>query len=185
VVHQGNEVRPARAPNQLRPQTSASAYVSRPSRWLALGWLGCVALAALGSCAPIVRYTSELVDERHGRTWFTRLPSSIGGTLGFAVGVPIDIVALPVAVVVHSSQPKETRDPLSVFLFPSFVLWKVGTLFGAPFDGVEWATYRSWQAPEPVTPEDREAIERKWDAREFSEYPVTPIYPLGTASGQD
>jgi hypothetical protein len=50
-------------------------------------------------------------------------------------------------------------------------------LVGAPFDAVEWAAYRSWQDPAPVTPEEREAIERQWDALEFTEYPVTSIYP--------
>ena len=134
-------------------------------------------LIGLGACSPIVRYTSELVDDRHGRTWFTRLPSAVGGTLGFAVGVPIDVVVLPATFVVYQAQPKETRDPLSVFLFPSFVLWKVGALIGAPFDAFEWVAYRSWRDPAPVTPEEREAIEREWDAREFSEYPVRSIYP--------
>lgn len=142
------------------------------SRGLALA----LALCA-GACTPVVRYTNELVDDRHGRTWFTRLPSTIGGTAGFAIGLPIDVVALPATFVVYRSQPKETRDPLSVFLFPSFVLWKVGTLIGTPFDVVEWAAWRSWQEPPAITPEEREAVERQWDAREFSEYPVTPIYP--------
>jgi len=147
----------------------------RRSLWIRVAPL-LVLLAS--SCAPIVRYTSELVDDRHGRTWFTRLPSTVGGAAGFAVGVPIDIVAIPATFVVYRTQPKETRDPLSVFLFPSFVLWKVGTLLGAPFDAAEWVAYRSWQDPAPVTPEEREAIERKWDELEFSEYPVVPIYPV-------
>ena len=135
-------------------------------------------LGCLSACAPVVRYTNELVDERHGRTWFTRLPSTVGGTVGFALGVPVDLVALPVTVVVYRTQPKETRDPLSIFLFPSFVLWKVGALVGAPFDAVEWSVYRAWRSSPPVTQDEREAIERKWDAREFTEYPVTPIYPV-------
>ena len=99
------------------------------------------------------------------------------GTVGFAAGVPIDVAALPATFLVYRTQPKETRDPLSVFLFPSFVLWKTGILVGAPFDLVEWLLWRSWQAPPPITPEQREAIERQWDAKEFSVYPVTPIYP--------
>jgi len=130
-----------------------------------------------GACTSVVRYTTELVSNEHGRTYFTRVPSAVGGTLGFAIGVPIDVVSLPVTFVVYRSQPPATRDPLSVFLFPSFVLWKVGTLVGAPFDVVEWVVWRSWQPDVPVTAEEREAIERKWDAREFTEYPVTPIYP--------
>jgi len=133
----------------------------------------------VSACTPVVRYTSELVDDRHGRTWFTRLPSTVGGAAGFACGIPIDVVALPATFLVYRTQAEETRDPLSVFLFPSFVLWKVGTLIGAPFDAVEWAAYRSWQDPAPVTPEEREAIERQWDELEFTEYPVVPIYPIG------
>lgn len=132
----------------------------------------------LGSgCTTVVRYTNELVSNQHGRTWFTRVPSAIGGTLGFALGIPIDVIALPVTIVVDRSQPPERRDPLSVYLFPSFVLWKAGALVGAPFDAVEYVVYRSWQPETPVTPDEREAIERQWDAAEFSEYPVTPIYP--------
>ena len=125
----------------------------------------------------MVRYTNELVDGEHGRTLFTRLPTALGGTVGFTVGVPADIVALPLTWVVYRTQPKETRDPLSIFLFPSFVLWKVGALIGTPFDVVEWGLWRWWQPTPAVTQEEREAIERQWDAREFTEYPVTPIYP--------
>ena len=130
-----------------------------------------------GSCASVVRYTSDVVSSEQGRTYFTRVPAAFGGTVGFAVGVPIDVAALPATFLVYRTQPKETRDPLSVFLFPSFVLWKTGILVGAPFDLVEWLLWRSWQAPPPITPEQREAIERQWDAKEFSVYPVTPIYP--------
>ncbi|MEC8651913.1 MAG: hypothetical protein VXY92_05065 [Planctomycetota bacterium] len=64
-------------------------------------------------------------------------------------------------------------------MFPSFVLWKVGKLVGAPFDALEWAAWRSWQPAASMTPDEREAIERQWDAREFSAYPVAPIYPRG------
>jgi hypothetical protein len=124
-----------------------------------------------------VQYTDELVDGQHGRTWFTRLPATIGATTGFAAGIPIDIAASPLAWVWYRSQPRETRDPISVFLFPSFVLWKAGALVGAPFDLVEWGVWRSWQPAVPITQEEREAIERSWDAREYTEYPVTPIYP--------
>jgi hypothetical protein len=137
----------------------------------------CLPMALGGSCTSVVRYTSELVSNEQGRTYFTRVPSAIGGTLGFAIGVPVDLAALPATWVIYRSQPRETRDPLSVFLFPSFVLWKAGTLLGAPFDLVEWLAWRSWQAPVPLSAEQREAIERQWDAREFSEYPVSPIYP--------
>ena len=135
------------------------------------------ALLAGAGCAPVVRYTNELVDGQHGRTWFTRLPAAVGGSVGFTIGVPVDIVALPLTWVVYRSQPSETRDPLSVFLFPSFALWRVGALLGTPFDVVEWALYRVWQSEPELSQQQRDAIEHQWDAREFSEYPVTPIYP--------
>ncbi|MEZ6035862.1 MAG: hypothetical protein R3F29_00175 [Planctomycetota bacterium] len=135
-----------------------------------------VALLAAG-CTPVVRYTNELTDGQYGRTWFTRLPSTIGATTGFAVGLPVDILTLPVTTIVYQSQNEVTRDALSVFMFPSFALWKIGALIGAPFDAVEWGLWRSWQSPAQVTDAEREAIEREWDKREFNEYPVTPIYP--------
>ncbi len=138
----------------------------------------CVCLLASAGCTSVVTYTDELVDARHGRTLFTRLPATIGATAGFVAGVPIDIVAVPVAWFYYRSQAAETRDALSVFLFPSFVLWKAGALLGAPFDLVEWAAWRSWQPAVPITQEERERIERAWDAQEYTEYPVTPVYPL-------
>lgn len=140
------------------------------------GFLAIVLPSLLGACSPLVRYTNDLVDSRSGRTWFTRAPAGIGGTFGFTLGIPIDIVAMPVLWGVYRFQPKEERDVMSVFLFPSFVLWKVGTLVGMPFDFVEWATWRSWHET-VLTQDERETIERLWDSRGYSEYPVTPIYP--------
>jgi hypothetical protein len=141
--------------------------------------LAAAALAAtLSGCTPVVRYTDALIEGRDGRTWFSRGPATIAGGVGFVVGIPIDVVVLPVAWFVYRSQPEAQRDPVSAFLFPSFVLWKVGALVGAPFDAVEWALWRAWQAPAPLTQQEREAIEQEWDSREsFSEYPVTPIHP--------
>lgn len=129
------------------------------------------------ACSQVVHYTNELVDARYGRTWFTRFPATVGGTVGFVVGVPVDVVAIPVSWAVYITQPKETRDPLSVFLFPSWVLWKAGALLGSPFDAVEWVAWRSWQPPPPITQEERDAIERAWDEAGWSTYPVTPVYP--------
>ena len=142
---------------------------------LGLATLGLTTLA--GGCTSVVRYTNELVSGEHGRTYFTRAPSALGGTVGFVAGVPVDVAALPVSFVVYRSQPKETRDALSVFLFPSFVLWQSGLLLGAPFDVLEWAAWRSWRPARALTSAEREAAERAWDAQEFSVYPVTPIYP--------
>ena len=53
-----------------------------------------------------------------------------------------------------------------------------------PFDAIEWGVYRAWRDAPPVTQEERETIERQWDAREFTEYPVTTLYPAG-ADGSD
>lgn len=162
----------------LRPRGASSG---RGAARLAPAVFGlCVALCG---CTPVVRYTNELVDGRHGRTWFTRLPATLGGAAGFTLGIPVDIVALPVTLLVYRSQPRESRDPLSVFLFPSFVLWKGGALLGAPFDGVEWGLYRAWRSPPEVSDDEREAIERQWDTREYPEYPVTPIYPPAAREG--
>lgn len=133
------------------------------------------------ACSPIERYTRELTDERYGRTWFTRFPAGVGGTLGFVIGVPIDLVAMPLTWVVYRTQPKETRDVMSTFLFPSYALWKAGSLLGTPFDGVEWIAWRSWQPPRPISQEEREAIEHSWDEAGWSEYPVVPIYPVPPA----
>ncbi len=141
-----------------------------------------LSLLPLGSCVQVVRYTDELVNARYGRSWFTRLPATIGATAGFSIGLPVDIAALPATFAVYQAQPRETRDPLSVFLFPSFVLWKAGALLGGPFDLVEWLLWRCWQPAVPITQEEREAIERAWDRREYTEYPVTPIYPSPAAN---
>ena len=96
-----------------------------------------LALSALfaGSCTSVVRYTNELVSDEHGRTYFTRVPSAFGGALGFTAGIPIDVAALPATFVFYRAQAKETRDPISVFLFPSFVLWKAGALVGRHWRG--------------------------------------------------
>lgn len=133
---------------------------------------------ALAGCAPVVRYGDSLVDAGAGRTLFTRLPATVGGTAGFVVGLPVDVLAFVPAWVYYQSLPRETRDPVSVFLFSSFVLWKVGVLVGAPFDVVEAALWRPRRAAADVSESQREAIEREWDARgAFPVYPVTPIVP--------
>jgi hypothetical protein len=133
---------------------------------------------ALTGCTSVVRYTDALIEGRDGRTWFTRAPATIAGGVGFVAGVPIDVLTLVPAWFVYRAQPEAQRDPLSVFLFPSFVLWKVGALVGAPFDLVEWAAWRAWQPRAPLTQQERDAIEQEWDRREaFSEYPVEAIHP--------
>lgn len=137
----------------------------------------------LPACTPVVRYTDALVSDPE-RTWFTKLPATVGGTVGFVVGVPVDVAALVPLWFVYRSQARETRDPLSVFLFPSFVLWKAGVLLATPFDAVEWATWRWWQPERTLTQSERAAIEHEWDVRQsFPEFPATPIYPLPKPAG--
>lgn len=139
--------------------------------------LAALLLPLVCGCTQVVRYTDELVDARTGRSFVTRMPATFGGIVGFVVGVPVDIVALPVTWVVYSSQDEVTRDPLSIFLFPSFVLWRVGTLIGAPFDLLEWAAWRAWLPEDTLTPEERERREAELDQLEWQDYPVERIYP--------
>jgi hypothetical protein len=154
------------------------------SRALASGCALVVAALAASSCAPVVRYTDALVDAEQGRSLGTRLPATVGGTIGFAAGIPVDVAAFVPLWIYYRSLPRETRDPLSVFLFPSFVLWKVGVLVGAPFDAIEWAVWRSWHDAPGMTPQQREEIEREWDERgAYPVYPVTPV-PLPAPRGR-
>ena len=144
------------------------------NRRAALLWL--LPLCCAG-CAQMVRYTDDLTDARTGRTFATLAPATFGGIVGFLVGIPVDVIALPASYLVYSTQDPVTRDQLSTFLFPSFVLWHVGTLLGVPFDLVEWAVWRAWAPDDALTPEERERRETELDDVEFPVYPVTPIYP--------
>lgn len=145
----------------------------------------CSALLAIAmgctSCSQLVRYTDDLVDARSGRSLFTRTPATVGGVVGLVVGVPVDIVALPVTYAVYASEDPLKRDALSTFLFPSFVLQHVGQLLGAPFDLIEWSAYRAWQEPETLTKEEVERREAELDVVDYSVFPVTPVY--GRPSG--
>jgi hypothetical protein len=137
-----------------------------------------VGAAVLSSCAGVVRYTDALVEPSHGRTWFTRVPAAVGGTLGFTLGVPLDLLGVPLSAVVYANQPTSTRDPLSVFLFPSWALWKVGLLLGTPFDGLEWLCYRAYRGEPALGSEEREAIERAYDEAGWARYPVQALHPV-------
>jgi len=138
--------------------------------------LALVAALPLG-CAPIVRYTDELTSVRSGRTVFVRAPATLGGVVGFVAGVPLDIVVVPAPYVVYVSQDEVTRDPLSIFLFPSVVLSRACTLIGAPIDLIEYGLWRWWQPEEALTPEARERLEAELDEGGWPKYPVTPLYP--------
>lgn len=131
-------------------------------------------LGLLGGCTHIVRYTDELVQPQTGRSLLVRTPATFGAFVGFGVGVPIDILVLPVTWFVHMSQEDSARDPLSTFLFPSFVLWRIGSLIAVPFDALEW----TWRSPATeLGPDERERFERELDERCWDVYPVQVIYP--------
>lgn len=132
------------------------------------------------ACTGLVRYTGDLTDERTGRTAFVTAPASAGGFVGFVVGVPISIAALPVSYTVYASQKAEdpsTADPLSTMLFPSFVLWRAGTLLGSPFDLVEFLVYRSALPADTMTEAERRQFELQLDHDTLKSYAVEPIYP--------
>ena len=131
-------------------------------------------LCLLTGCAHVVRYTDELVQPQTGRSLLVRLPATFGAIVGFGVGLPIDIAALPVTWTLHMSQDDSARDPLSTFFFPSFVLWRIGSLIAVPFDALEW-TWRS--SASELGPEERERFERELDAKCWDVYPVHVFYP--------
>ena len=109
------------------------------------------ALLLLGSCGALVEYSDQLIDESSGRSAVVTKTASLGGIIGFVLGVPLDILGLPITYVVYTVQKDEEEegvDPLSTILFPSFVLWRTGTLaLGTPFDVMEFAFYRAWARP--------------------------------------
>jgi hypothetical protein len=128
----------------------------------------CVLLMTLGSCSTLVEYTDSLVDNNTGRTNFVTKPASVFGVVGFVLGIPLDIVALPVTYTVYLSQSSDESDgvdPLSTLLFPSFVLWRGGVLVvGAPLDALEFTFYRAWTRDTEGSREDYERdLERELD----------------------
>ncbi|MEZ5964648.1 MAG: hypothetical protein R3F56_12435 [Planctomycetota bacterium] len=138
------------------------------------------ALALSSSCAQLVEYAQDLTDRRTGRTLFVRTPATVGGFVGFAVGLPLSVVGLPVTYTVHRQQARfdpGQADALSTLLWPSFVLWRGGNLLATPFDLVEWMAYRSWRDPPALTRSEREDLEVEIDAQCLPSYPVEPIYP--------
>lgn len=142
------------------------------------GWL--LAATLLSGCAQIVQYTDELVDRRSGRSPFVTVPAAAGGFVGFVAGIPFDLLALPITWSVYrvqkASEP-ERADPLSTMLFPSFVMWRAGTLLAVPFDGLEYLAYRVWRPRQTLTAEERRARELELDEETLPRYPVVPIYP--------
>ena len=139
-----------------------------------------VAVIASGGCAELVGYAEGLTDHRSGRTLFVRTPASVGGFVGFALGLPLSAAGLPITYAIHRNQRRQnpgTADALSTLLWPSFVLWRAGNLLATPFDAVEWATFRAWRNPPTLTRPEREELEAELDAQSLPSYPVTPVYP--------
>jgi hypothetical protein len=132
--------------------------------------------ALLSGCSQVVRYTDELTDPKYGRSWLVRGPATFCGVVGFAVGVPIDLVAFPATYLLYSSQPPERRDAQTTLLFPSFVLWQAGVLLAAPLDLIEFAAWRSWQPADALKPEELERREKELDEAELRGMPVVPVY---------
>ncbi len=151
--------------------------IARPTR-RAASLLVC--LAATTACSQLVEYTDELTDPSTGRTAVTRTTATITGAVGFTVGLPVSLVALPVTYPLYRYQSGEnptTADPASAMLFPSFVLWRAGALLAAPVDLVEFGVWRAWQPPREPTREEQEAIEARIDDDMLPAYRVHRIYP--------
>jgi len=142
-----------------------------------------VVLAAtwwLASCAQFVQYTDEIVDYRTGRPTLVTAPATAGGFIGFVVGIPADIAALPVTFTVYTVQKDQNEigaDPISTLLFPSFVLWRTGTLLALPLDAL-YFMFVWWDRPErTLTEEERTEIEYDFDLDTLPSYPVEAVYP--------
>lgn len=149
-----------------------------PARGRVAGWL--LATTLFSGCAQIVQYTDELVDRRSGRSPFVTVPAAAGGFSGFVAGIPFDVAALPVTWTIYQVQKAnepERADPLSTMLFPSFVMWRAGTLLAVPFDGLEYLALRVWRPRQTLTAEERRAREIELDEETLPRYPVEPIYP--------
>jgi len=134
----------------------------------------------LGACSQLVRYTDELVDRGTGRTVLVTAPASAGGFFGFIAGLPVDLAALPITYPVYRVQADKDpagADPLSTMLFPSFVLWRAGTLLGMPFDVLEYAGWRLWQPEVTPTEEERKRFEAQLDEQSLPAYPVETLEP--------
>lgn len=137
--------------------------------------------AVSGGCSQFVQYTDEISNSRTGRTAFVTTPTTLGGSVGFLVGLPADLALLPLTYPFYlyqkSRDPLVAADPISTLLFPSFVCWRAGKLLGAPFDLVEFVAYRAWRDEQTMSRAEREAIEVGHDEQALPTYPVEPIYP--------
>jgi len=118
-------------------------------RWGGIAAALLLALLFLPSCSYLVNYTDRLVDPGTGRTPVVTWPARFGWGLGFVAGLPLDLAGAPVSYAVYKAQGSEDPGYLFYFLFPSLVTSQVGTLLlGAPFDLLEFLTYRWWSGGE-------------------------------------
>ncbi len=113
-------------------------------------------LLSLSSCSFLVNYTDRLVDPGTGRTPIVTWPARFGWGLGFVAGLPLDLVGAPLSYGVYKAGDSQDPGYLFYFLFPSLVTSQVGTLIlGAPFDLLEFLTYRWWSGGEGGEEEEK------------------------------
>ena len=138
-------------------------------------------ITACDQLAPVVRYTDELTNPSTGRTALVRAPAEVFGFIGFVGGVPFDILALPATYTYYklnqSLPPGQATDAVTIFLLPSFVLWRSAVLFAAPLDALEFIGYRVWLPPTTLNYEEQEDLENRIDRETLPRHPVEPLYP--------
>ena len=143
---------------------------------------------ACDQLAPIVRYTDELTNEHTGRTPFVRYPAQSFGFLGFIGGIPFDLIALPATYTFYemnkSLPPGQATDSVTIFLFPSFVMWRAAILLAAPLDAVEFAFYRAFLPAKTLNPFEQEDLENRLDRETLPRHPVEPLYPAAKRDGR-
>ena len=117
---------------------------------------GLVTLALLSvvpaGCEAVV-YADDLVSEE-SRSGFVTTPAAVASMIGFVVGIPVDLLAAPISYPVYLARKArypDTADPVSILLFPSFVLSRAGAIVvGGPLDVLEFAFYRAWRSSTPA-----------------------------------
>ncbi|MEE9126943.1 MAG: hypothetical protein V3U11_07365 [Planctomycetota bacterium] len=138
-------------------------------------------ITACDQLAPVVRYTDELTNPDTGRTALVRAPAEVFGFIGFVGGIPFDILALPATYTYYklnqSLPPGQATDAVTIFLFPSFVLWRSAVLFAAPLDALEFLAYRAYLPPATLNYEEQEDLENRLDRETLPRHPVEPLYP--------
>lgn len=144
-------------------------------------------VTACDQLAPVVRYTDELTNEYTGRTALVRVPAEAFGMVGFVSGIPLDLVALPASYVFYEMNknlpPGQATDAVTIFLFPSFVLWRGAILLAAPLDAIEFLCYRVFLPAKTMNPFEQEDLENRIDRETLPRHPVEPLYPVPKSDG--